>query len=393
MHLFLNCLAANSGGGLTYVRNIVPHLSARGDLRATVAIDAALATDIAGGQNVSLLPIDTPRAPAARFFFEQTRLAGLIRESHADVLVATGNFALRRSPIPQILLTGNSLYCSSHFFHDLLRRGEYRMWIDTRSRGYFARQSLAWADQSVAPSQSFADQLRHWARSDVSCIYHGFDRNIFFQNQNPLPEEIQKKLDSAAGKLRLLFVSHYNYYRNFETLLRAVPHLARHFGSDKIRLFLTCKLLPSENPGSFDPSAGRNLIGKLGISGQVIELGAVPYQHLHKVYQACDLYVTPAYAETFAYPLVEAMACRLPIVASDLPVHREITAGAGQFFPPFSPSELAQRVFLLAGSEALKDRQREAGAKRVADFSWTKHIDKLMELAQTLLQEKQHLSH
>jgi len=36
MHLFLNGLAASAGGGLTYLRNVIPHLSSRTDLRTTV---------------------------------------------------------------------------------------------------------------------------------------------------------------------------------------------------------------------------------------------------------------------------------------------------------------------------------------------------------------------
>ena len=258
------------------------------------------------------------------------------------------------------------------------------MWLDTCLRGYFARRSLHWADRAVAPSQSFAEQLHRWAGTEVVCIPHGFDAEIFFRDQTPLPAEVQAKLDSGAGKLRLLFVSHYNYYRNFETLLRAMP-LVQRLGSDNVKLFLTCKLLAHENPGSFDPSSARNLIQELSIRDQVVELGAIPYHHLHKVYATCDIYVTPAYAETFAYPLVEAMACGLPIVASDLPVHREITAGAAQFFPAFSAEELAERVMLLAQSAELRKGQAEAGRKRAGELSWAKHVEALANLAETLM--------
>jgi glycosyltransferase involved in cell wall biosynthesis len=385
MHLFLNCLAASAGGGLTYARNIIPHLSARTELRATVAIHPKLRAEFAASGNVSFADIDAPSNAGLRFYFEQTRLPRLIRESRADVLVSTGNFALRRSPVPQILLTGNSLYNSAEFFRDLRRRGEFGMWLDTRLRGYFARRSIHWADRAVAPSQSFAEQLRKWTGSDVLWIHHGFDPEVFFRDQTPLPADIRAKLNSGAGKLRLLLVSHYNYYRNFETLLRAMPRLVQRLGPDKVKLFLTCKLLSEENPGSFDASAARNLVQELGISEQVVELGAIPYQHLHKVYQACDIYVTPAYTETFAYPLVEAMASGLPIVASDLPVHREITADAAQFFPAFSSAELAERILLLAQSVGLRKLQAETGLKRAAEFSWTRHVEELVRLAATLV--------
>jgi glycosyltransferase involved in cell wall biosynthesis len=384
MRLFLNCLAASAGGGLTYVRNIIPHLSARSDLQATVAIPQRLREKVHAGPNIAFVEIDVPANTARRFYLEQTWLPRRIRESRADALISTGNFALRRSPVPQILLSGNSLYTSPDFYRDLRQRGEYRMWLDTRVRGYLARRSIHWADRTVAPSRSFAKQLQEWTGCNVLSIYHGFDPEFFFADQTPLPPGVQQELDSTTGALRLLFVSHYNYYRNFETLLRAMPILIRCLGRGEVKLLLTCKLRREDNPGSYDASTANALVQRLDISEDVIQLGAIPYHHLHKIYRSCDIYVTPAYTETFAFPLVEAMASGLPIVASDLPVHREISAGAAQFFNAFSPEELADRVVELAQSAEPRERQIEAGLKRAAAFSWAKHVDALADLASGL---------
>jgi glycosyltransferase involved in cell wall biosynthesis len=384
MRLFLNCLAASAGGGLTYVRNLVPHLSARADLHTTVAIPSRLREELTASSNISFVEIDVPENAARRFYMEQTRLPRRIRESRVDVLISAGNFALRRSPVPQILLSGNSLYVSPDFSRDLRQRGEYRMWLDTRIRGYLARRSIHWADQTVAPSQAFAKQLEDWTDCKVLSIYHGFDPATFFADQTPLPAEVQQKLDSTAGALRLLFVSHYNYYRNFEALLRAMPLLIKRLGPGKVKLLLTCRLRAEDNPGSYDPSTASTLVQQLGISEDVIQLGAIPHHHLHKVYRSCDIYVTPAYTETFAFPVVEAMATGLPVVASDLPVHREITGGAARFFNPFSPEELADRVVHLSQSAETRKNQTEAGLKQAAAFSWAKHVDGLVELAASL---------
>lgn len=116
----------------------------------------------------------------------------------------------------------------------------------------------------------------------------------------------------------------------------------------------------------------------------VIQLGAVPYGQLHQLYRRTDVYVTPAYTETFAHPLVEAMSNGLPVIASDLAVHREICGEAALYFPRFSANELAKRLVDLISSPATSARLGAIGRIRSRGFSWEKHVDQLVELAQSL---------
>jgi glycosyltransferase involved in cell wall biosynthesis len=388
IHLFLNGLAASAGAGLTYIRNVTPHLSASPGVQATIALSPSLRRELGNPPNISFLEVESIGAPR-RFWFEQQRLPQLIRRSGANVLVSTGNFALRRSPVPQILLSGNSLYTSRDFFSDLFTRHEYRMWLDTRLRGLLARSSVNWANCTVAPSEAFAAELRRWTGNrHVVGIHHGFDHAAFFRDQTALPPGIADRLLPANGTLRLLFVSHYNYYRNFETLFRALPLLKQNLKQWKIRLLLTCQLTPGANPGSYSPAAAASLVRELGVAEEVVELGTVPYHLLHQVYRSCDIYVTAAYAETFAHPLVEAMASALPVVASGLAVHREICGSAGLFFDRFSPQALAGQISELAVSSQLRRDLSDRGLARSRDFSWRHHVEQVVSLAQSLLKTR-----
>jgi len=388
MHIFLNCLAANAGSGLTYVRNVVPQLATRSNLRATVCLGPQLRNELGSPANVSFIEKEIPTGAAARFCLEQLLLPRLIRESGADVLISAGNFALRKSPVPQILLSGNSLYTSPDFFSDLRERRAYRILLDTKVRGFFAHSSVRWADCTVAPSQAFAATLRAWTGGNITSIYHGFDREVFFRDSSPLPVEVQQKLDAGNNALRIIFVSHYNYYRNFETLIRAIPIIRERLNGRNVQLFLTCSLSKDEYSGPFRTEPAAALVKQLGVSNQVVELGAVPYRSLHWLLRACDIYVSPAYTETFAHPLVEAMACGLPVVASDLPVHREICGNAANYFTRFSPQMLADCVVRLEGSSALRKQLADSGLKRAQDFSWRNHVDQIVALAQRLKPSK-----
>lgn len=377
MRLFLNSLAASAGGGLTYIRNVMPHLAATPSLQVTVALTPGLREEFRAFPNVEFLEIEIPSA--RRFWYEQSTLPNLIRRCAADILLSTGNFALRNSPVPQILLSRNSLYTSNDFYRDLRSRHEYRLWLDTHLRGWLAKKSIQWADKTVAPSRAFADDLRHWTGRPVRAIHHGFDQEAFTRDCSPLAAEVEQKLRSAEGSFKLLFVSHYNYYRNFETLLRALPFLRERLDRP-VKLLLTCKLLAGENPGPYRPQAAAKLVSELGISDMVVELGTIPYRRLHQVYCRADVYVTPAYTESFAHPLVEAMASELPVVASDLLVHKEICGDAALYFPRFSAQELAGRIVEVASSADIGARLSVRGIARSATFSWRKHVDELLSL-------------
>jgi glycosyltransferase involved in cell wall biosynthesis len=381
MRLFLNGLAASAGGGLTYLRNVIPILAARGDVETTVAVSPALREEFPDAPRVSFASLDTSAGVLGRFWKEQTALPDLLRSTRSDVLISAGNFALRKSPVPQILLSRNALYTSPDFYCDLSARGEYRMGVDTRLRGIIAKRSIRWADCTVAPSQAFAAELHRWTGAAVVPIYHGFDRDLFFRNDAPLSQPVLEKLHSANDSLRLLFVSHYNYYRNFETLLRSLPALKKNLAPRTVRLILTCDFSHTEG---YRAESAAQLVVELGLEEEVVQLGSVPYRSLHHLYRACDIYVTPAYTETFAHPLVEAMACGLPIVASDLPVHREICESAALYFPRFSPQELAQRVLEVASSGKVSTTLAEKGLSRSKDFSWDRHVDQIVELAARL---------
>jgi len=387
IQVFINALAASAGGGLTYIRNAIPEIAARRDAQATVLIDAEFRREFLDSANIHFVPGENFPNAGYRLWFEQRAVRRLIKKCGADVLLSPGNFAIWNSPVPQILLSRNAIYTSADFEKDLRLRGEYRLWLDTNLRGAVAKWSITAADCTVAPSEAFADDLRRWTGQPVVAIHHGFEREFFAGDQSALPTSVQSKIHAAGDALRLLFVSHYNYYRNFETLIRAVPLIKRRMRPRQVRLFLTCKLSRGANPGPYNPDSAADLVRDLRLSEDVVTLDSVPYRLLHRLYGAADIYVTAAYAESFAHPLVEAMSSGLPIVASDLPVHNEICADAAVYFARFSPEELAEQVCEIANSGQAAAKISQAGIARAADFSWKLHVDRILNLARTLVRK------
>src|SRR5438874_8800300 len=101
IRIFVNGLAASAGAGLTYLHNVIPHLSALPGVHTTLAVQPGLCREVERLSNVDLICPPKISGTARRFVVEQTKLPDLIRKSRAQVLISAGNFALRKSPVPQ----------------------------------------------------------------------------------------------------------------------------------------------------------------------------------------------------------------------------------------------------------------------------------------------------
>jgi len=101
---------------------------------------------------------------------------------------------------------------------------------------------------------------------------------------------------------------------------------------------------------------------KLGLDDHVVFLGHRP--DVADIMVASDVLVFPSLYEGFGGTLVEAMALGLPIVASDIPVMREVVAETGLLVERGSAPELAEAVRLVLDDATTARRLREAGIAR-----------------------------
>lgn len=327
-----------------------------------------------------------------RWWWEQTGLRGLLKERRIAVLVSLGNFAMFAAPVPQVLFNRNALYFSPLFARDLLARGEYAAWFGHQVKSWLARRSIRTANVNVAPSAAFLQELQPVTNlslnDQLAVLPFGFDQFQFTGNSTPLTAAVYTKLNLQPNCRRLLYVSHYNYFRNFETLLRALPALQRSLREQaglQLQLVLTTDLKPGAVYGGYDASAASALIDELGVRADIAMLNSVPYEQLHQLYQLCDAYVCPSYAESFGHPLVEAMASGLPVAAADLPIHREMCGEAALYFDVFAEKALAEQCARLLLDAPLRNTLIEKGKQRSQEFSWDKHCEGLTALIRSCL--------
>ncbi len=192
----------------------------------------------------------------------------------------------------------------------------------------------------------------------VHVIPLGVDGEHFRPPETPRPRDPSKERPEG---MRLLYVGPLVGRKGVATLIEALPMMLE--SSVPVRLLVVGR--GPEEPGL------KALADRLGVAGRITFAGYVEEKDLVNKYQESDLFVFLSTREGFGLVLVEAMACGLPIVTTDVPPMPEVVGDAALLVPPSDPEKLARAVVQIAGDEALRTRLAQEGRRLVEErYLW-----------------------
>jgi len=231
------------------------------------------------------------------------------------------------------------------------------------------------AGRIIAPSQVYADELiRYFGYSPerVQPIHHGV--NPIFRNvPNSEMEKIRRKYGIEPNAI--LTVTNTLPHKNIPNLLRAYHLLMTRYHLENQLVMV----------GYIDETVLSQLISDISddpqrMRSRIKVIPFLPHEQLPPIYSASVVFVFFSKVETFGMPLVEAMACGLPIVASDIPVHREIVQDAGPLISPDAPDLLAEELHKILANEEYRDLLAQSAQNHSQQFSWEKTARQTLQL-------------
>jgi glycosyltransferase involved in cell wall biosynthesis len=169
-----------------------------------------------------------------------------------------------------------------------------------------------------------------------------------------------RRIDNCTKKDFLLFVGNIDRHKNLAVLIRAFALLKKK-NADYNRM----KLIIAGNRRA-GASALADVIGSQSLSQDDVKvLGYVSDERLVELYNSAAALVMPSLYEGFGLPVIEAIACGTPVIASDIPVFREIAEGAALFYsPPEDEHSLCDSIATLLSSESLR-KSLQTGSERL----------------------------
>jgi len=160
----------------------------------------------------------------------------------------------------------------------------------------------------------------------------------------------------------LLHVGQAYPHKNIERLLRAFALIA---AQDP-----TLQLLLAGKPHPTETRRHRKLVAELGIGTQVQFRAYVPDDQLPDLYRGALALVYPSLWEGFGLPVLEAMACGIPVITSLGTGTQEVAGDAAVLIDPLDVEALAEAMWALVVDHGLWQSYRDRGLLRSGMFSW-----------------------
>ncbi|HEY9289374.1 MAG TPA: glycosyltransferase family 1 protein [Candidatus Dormibacteraeota bacterium] len=291
-----------------------------------------------------------------RIAFQQLRLPRLIRRSGIDVMCCLADVAPLATTRP-VVLKVNSL----HHYVTPSALGRARSAYRRLMIGASARRAAL----VIANSTATAGEIRRFLKvpaERLRLVYEAVDDTF-----EPLDD-----LAAVRSRLRqrygiegpyLLFVSVLYPYKNLDVAIRALSMVVQSGDFDG------CLVIAGADPYRTIP-ASQALATALAIGDRLRFVGDVSQADLRDLYSGAEAFIYPSASETFGKPVLEAMRCRTPVVASTAGSIPEIAGGAALLFDPSDADALAARLRQLFNDPGLAHSLKEAGSARAASFSW-----------------------
>lgn len=123
-----------------------------------------------------------------------------------------------------------------------------------------------------------------------------------------------------------------------------------------------------------------NEIGDKDLIDKIVLTGYVVNTDLPAIYCQCKVFLYPSLRESFGIPMLEAMACGVPVITSNTSSMPEVAGSAAYIVDPFKPEEITSAMLILEKDQELRKKLIEAGFIQAAKFSWKAMAQSVLDI-------------
>ena len=344
-----SAVPARLTGAGVYVARLLAAMGARDDLELEVFCAPGSAAALAA-PGLRLHPVAAARAGrSARIAWTQLLAGRAARRAGAGLLHGVHYELPLRSRLPQVVTV-----------HDLtlVTHPEWHEPSKVRYFGWAIRRAVAAATRVLCVSATTAHDLAE--RLDVPA--DRVDVTPLGTDLRPAPAERVEAVRRRLGLTGpyLLGLGTVEPRKDLPTLVKAFAGLATELPH---RLVLA-------GLAGWGAGALAAAVADSGIADRVLLPGYVPEADKAALLGGSDLFVYPSRYEGFGLPVLEAMACGVPVITTTGGSLPEVAGDAALLVPPGDPGALEAAIAKLAGDPAARAAAAARGLRRAAGFTW-----------------------
>jgi len=339
LHLLFHAAAARptkEGGGTRFISTLMHALvEVAPEDKISICINSAVNLELP--PEVEVIPV-TVGGPMQRLWFDNRTWRKIAEEHNPDVAVALLGFGAIRPPRKTItVLTDYTYFCPNrHVGRSALER------FGLRAQFLILRASARRASRVVVPSSTMATAVQN-----VLGLPYQIDV-VRFGWTGPIRDPEAADTYDRARALRLLYVSQLQPHKAHWSLPTILSGIRR----QGINANLTVAINRQDNPRLWKIFNQR--IAVEGVASSFRVLSYLSDADITALYENADVFLFPSLCEAFGYPMVEAAAAGLPIVAADTPTNREMLGPGALYFRPNDFRAAVNHVLTLERDKDLR---------------------------------------
>jgi glycosyltransferase involved in cell wall biosynthesis len=194
----------------------------------------------------------------------------------------------------------------------------------------------------------------------ICLIYHGLD----LEKINAIAEPKMKVYDAV-------YFGRFSRTKGVYDLLDAWANVIKAVPNAKLLIF---------GPGTEEDR--RRILehaNKLSLNKHLTLRGFLPEEDKYELVKKSKIYINPSYVDTWGIAIAEAIACKIPVIAYDLPTYKTAYENAITMVKHGDKTDLAIKILQLLSNEELRRKKAEKAYVRIIGYTWQKAIKKELE--------------
>jgi glycosyltransferase involved in cell wall biosynthesis len=341
-------LSIRSGGARQFIQSLIPALAqCRGDDELLFYYSDRRFVGLAPDCQEIVIEASN------KLWWDFVSLPAMLRKSRVDAAIFPKNV------VP--FLTGCTNYVVVHDLAYFMPELNAYRWTDTLYMRALLPQSMRRADGVFAVSENTKRDIIRYTGCDPSKItvtYEAADGRYRPVTDAESLRSVKEKY--GLPELFVLYTGSLSPRKNMVRLLEAfaairakVPH----------HLVLT-------GSKSWKDRSVHEMISRLRLTDRIRQLGYVEEEDMPALYSLASVYVYPSLYEGFGLPVLEAMQCGCPVVASSTSSIPEVAGDAAVLVDPRDSDAISRAIHTVLSDVQGRDERMALGVRRAAEFSW-----------------------